>query len=200
MSTEFTAPIYEGKEITFEQFMLRCARNFGALVSMRDEPLDAPIPDEFQPDDYHKKEVEKLQNELDNFVPPTREELEDKYQSAYNKAKADYDNKVKERKALRNRYTDMLEKVKNWQPPTSDHKNLKSFAIMQLWNSMDYDCSYSEFNFPDKDSWFTREFNTDHIKKSIAYHKEQYEKEVELCKERTEWVRKLKASLKGGEK
>lgn len=37
MPTGYTSPLYEGKEISFEQFALRCARNFGALVMMRDE-------------------------------------------------------------------------------------------------------------------------------------------------------------------
>lgn len=196
MPTGYTAPIYEGKEITFEQFMLRCARNFGALINMREESLDTPIPDEFQPSDYYKKRIEELQNKLTSFVRPTREDLESKYQSAYDKAKAEYDEREVRRKAMRNRYADILEKVKNWQPPTDEHKNLKEFAISQLEGSMDYDCHYHEFTFTDKESWIEREMNDDeHIINILNYYKEEYAKEVKACKERTEWVRQLKASL-----
>lgn len=196
MPTGYTAPIYEGKEMTFEQFMLRCARNFGALISMREEPLDVPIPDDFQPDDYHKNQIEKWQKKAAMFVRPKREDLESEYQAAYDKAKAEYDEKEVERKALRNRYADMIEKVKNWQPPTSDHENLKKFAISQLEDSMNHDCHYWEFTFLDKERWVESEMNRDDFfAKNLAYHKEQYEKEVKACKARTEWVRQLKASL-----
>jgi len=37
----------------FRTFAMSCARAFGALITMRDEPADAPIPDEFKPDPYH---------------------------------------------------------------------------------------------------------------------------------------------------
>lgn len=58
MPTGYTSPLYEGKEISFEQFALRCARNFGALVMMREEPLDTPIPEKFNPCEYCKREYE----------------------------------------------------------------------------------------------------------------------------------------------
>ena len=45
MPTGYTAGILEGE--TFEQYALQCAKAFGALVMMRDEPSDAPIPDQF---------------------------------------------------------------------------------------------------------------------------------------------------------
>jgi hypothetical protein len=48
MPTGYTAPIADG--MTFEQFALGCARAFGALVTMRDEPSDAPIPERLEPD------------------------------------------------------------------------------------------------------------------------------------------------------
>lgn len=45
MPTGYTAAIKYG--ITFKEFALDCARNFGACISMRDEPRETPIPDEF---------------------------------------------------------------------------------------------------------------------------------------------------------
>lgn len=196
MPTGYTAPIYEGKEITFEQFMLRCARNFGALVDMRDEPLDTPIPDEFEPSEFYENKIKIYEAKLAAYVRPTREELDAEYQTAYDKAKVEYDLKEIERESMRKRYADMLEKVKNWQPPTSDHENLKKFAISQLEDSIDYDCRYHEFSFPDKDSWIETEMKSDeYIIKYLNYYKEQYAEEVKKCQERTKWVRHLKGSL-----
>ena len=38
MPTGYTLDLYNGKDITFEEFVLKCARAFGALIDMRDEP------------------------------------------------------------------------------------------------------------------------------------------------------------------
>ena len=53
MPTGFTCDIKDG--ITFERFALNCARAFGALINMRDDSLDAEIPDEIKPSDHHVK-------------------------------------------------------------------------------------------------------------------------------------------------
>ena len=55
MPTGYTAKIADGQ--TFEEFILSCARAFGALVEMRDEPADAPIPEEFKPSAYHTTQI-----------------------------------------------------------------------------------------------------------------------------------------------
>lgn len=46
MPTGYTYPVCEGKITEFPDFALSCARAFGALISMREEPMDAPLPDE----------------------------------------------------------------------------------------------------------------------------------------------------------
>lgn len=58
MPTGLTNPIYEGREnFTFEDFAMRCARNFGAFVDLRDEPLDMEIDIDkhFQPSGYYHR-------------------------------------------------------------------------------------------------------------------------------------------------
>ena len=52
------------KKLTFPQFAMRCARAFGALIEMRDDSMDAPIPDEFSPSDYHVKAKAKAEETL----------------------------------------------------------------------------------------------------------------------------------------
>lgn len=64
MPTGYTAPIYEGKQITFPEFAMQCARAFGALIDMRDDPMDSPIPDAFVPDTYHARELVKAREQL----------------------------------------------------------------------------------------------------------------------------------------
>ena len=56
MPTGYTATLME-KGQTFQEFIMGCARAFGALIEMRDSPNDAPIPDKFEPSDYHAKRL-----------------------------------------------------------------------------------------------------------------------------------------------
>ena len=55
MPTGYTSKIADG--IGFKDFALSCARAFGACIEMRDDPSDKPIPNEFKPNDYHKKRM-----------------------------------------------------------------------------------------------------------------------------------------------
>jgi hypothetical protein len=64
MPTGFTADICKGAEVSFEDFAMTCARAFGALYSMRDEPMDAPIPETFVASGYHADELEKAKARL----------------------------------------------------------------------------------------------------------------------------------------
>ena len=86
MPTGYTLDLYDGKDITFEEFALRCARAFGALISMRDEPIDAPIPERFEPSDYHLKELEKAKKRLKEVKKWNEETAEQEAVRAYQEA------------------------------------------------------------------------------------------------------------------
>ena len=64
MPTGYTADVMDGKVTDFKLFAMQCARAFGALVIMRDEPLNAEIPDEFSPSNYHFQELEQARERL----------------------------------------------------------------------------------------------------------------------------------------
>ena len=201
MPTSYTAPIYEGEEnFTFKKFAMRCARNFGALIEMRGEPLDAEIDFDkcFQPSDYYKKALERVEKEYQEFLdnPPTAEELGKKYDEKVNNDFEKFLERRESRKVLQERYAAMLEQVKAWEPPTEEHNNLKEFMISQLQRSMDYDCVvYSPYT-DDREEYIKYHMSPDPLLKEIAYYKERYEKEVELCNNRKQWVIKLMQSLK----
>ena len=201
MPTGYTAPIYEGKEnFTFKKFVMRCARNFGALVEMRGEPLDAEIDFDkcFQPSDYYKKALERVEKEYQEFLdnPPTAEELGKKYDEKVNNDFEKFLEREESRKALQEKYAAMLEKVKAWEPPTEEHNGLKEFMISQLQRSMDFDCVvYSPYT-DDREEYIKYHMSPDPLLKEIAYYKERYEKEVELCNNRKQWVMQLMESLK----
>jgi hypothetical protein len=64
--TGYTATLTE-KDQTFEQFVWACARNFGALITMRDDPMDAPVPELFELRSYYSERVEEARKELQAF-------------------------------------------------------------------------------------------------------------------------------------
>jgi len=195
MPTGYTLDLYDGKDITFEEFALRCARAFGALISMRDEPIDAPIPERFEPSDYHLKELEKAKKRLKEIKKWDEETAEQEAVRAYQEALKKREEFVKKNNLIRKRYEDMLSKVQKWKPPTIEHVNLKQFMIQQLVESIEYDCFIPEM--PQRLSG--EEYKEQQIKKALSdidYHEREYAEEVNRVYERNRWLLSLRESLK----
>jgi len=139
MPTGYTADIEN--DISFEDFILGCARAFGATMHQRDDNMkDRPKLRDTE-NSYHvdalseaKKKVAELEsmrgvNDRTAYGKKVIEEETASSQSYFN-------SKI----SLRNKYEAMLQKVYNWNPPTPDHDNLKKFMIEQITTSIDFDC------------------------------------------------------------
>lgn len=197
MPTGYTADIYEGKKVTLKDYIMLCARQFGACITMRDDPLSVPIPEEFQPDDYHLKQIERIEKELKELRdnPKSPKEWEEEYQKAYAKAINEYGEREYQKAKLKLRYENMIMEVSNWEPPTKDHHNLKEFALRQLKESMEFDTSTYPFKFPEMNEWVICKSTGSELLKDLAYHKEQYAEEVVRCQKRNQWIKDLRGSL-----
>lgn len=198
MPTGYTSDLYEGKDITVRDFILRCARGMGALIMMRDDPMDAPIRT-FEPSDYHAKAIEKARARLDELADmhpdEIRRQAEDAHLKAYNSWRERRDDKL----VMRGRYEDMLNQVKAWHPPTPDHEGLRKFMIEQLTTSIEFDCSVTPSRFdeppvrePDG-AWFTKQ--VEKAQHDLVYHVEEDAKERARTAERNAWVQALMESL-----
>lgn len=194
MPTGYTAALIEEKEISFEKFVLTCSRAFGALIEMRDEPMDAKIPDEFRVSEYHTAELEKAMQRLNEFKSFTSEDYNKKAREKLEQDVADYERRVEKNRFIRQRYSDMLIRVKNWEEPSPDHKELKKFMIEQIESSVKFDI-YE----PDKpvimtgEEWANKELAS--ITWNIEYHTKKYQEEVERVASRNGWVKQLRNSL-----
>jgi hypothetical protein len=196
MPTGYTASIKDG--ITFEEFALDCARAFGACVTMRDDPMSKPIPDSFEPSDYHTKALAQEKSNLTRLNSMTIAEAEVV-------AKAEYDREIKrikkslrESKDLMAKYSNMLRQVEAWQPPTSEHFEMKKFMMEQITSSMEHDDMTEYYTeHPPKllngEEWLKETIAT--TTRSIQYHKDEHTKEVERAKSRSGWVKALRNSL-----
>jgi hypothetical protein len=196
MPTGYTADVVDGKITDFNRFALQCARAFGALINMRDDPWDAAIPDEFEPSNYNQKKLEESRERLLKLQKMTTEEVEEQCAIAYKNTIADRE-KYKSRQKLENdRLEAMAEHVRNWTPPSANHSEMKNFMLEQLRISK-HDLSYFDKSPIKKltpKEWLVEQIEEAH--KDIGYHSAEYEKEVERTKGRNLWIKQLRASLK----
>lgn len=194
MPTGYTSDLYEGKDVDFPDFVMTCARAFGATITMRDEPLDAPIPDEFPPSSYNQQRLAEARQRLAEVRAWTDEDAEAAARGSHEANHAAWERSVQEKNERQARYTAMLAKVQAWLPPTSEHESLKKFMAEQLTESIRCDCT----TWDPPTAMSGAEFRAAQEQKAlrdIDYHTAEHVKEVERAAERTEWVRALRASL-----
>lgn len=195
MPTGYTAAIENG--ITFEQFALSCSRAFGALIEMRDEPLSAPIPEEFELPTYHKDALEGAQARLAELLAITPERAAEEAAREHEAKLESHRQAVEKKEQLEKKYRAMLDDVAAWVPPSEDHKELKEFMIRQLFESIKFDCDTSYLKEPlllPVAEWLERQIKA--CENDVAYHTDEQAKDVERTKTRNEWLRALRGSLK----
>lgn len=195
MPTGYTAPIADG--INFEQFVMGCARGFGALIMMRDEPADAPIPERFEPSDYHLRKLEELHAETDELATLSPSDCDARAADEYAAAEVRRLDRLMEMDALRDKYKAMMEAVDAWTPPSQDHVHLQQFMRKQLTESTDFDCdaSYYASETPRLTGPAWLEQRLEKARRDIAYHEQQHKEEVDRTNQRNEWLRLLRESL-----
>lgn len=195
MPTGYTDAIKDG--IDFPTFAMRCARNFGATIEMRDEPLDAPIPERFEVSDYHLKALKHAREEQKRLSKLSDEECEAEALASFTDAKRDYLDSIKEKQATEAAYRAMLEKVRQWQPPTPDHEGLKAFMVEQIEQSIKHDCATDYLVPPHArtgQEWVNLCMSQQ--ARDIEYHGDHYDEDLQRARDRSEWVKALRESLR----
>ena len=198
MATGYTSSIEKG--ISFKDFTMQCARAFGALIEMRDEPMDKEAPEKFEPSTYHSEALEKSENKLVELQNMNYIDICDAAELEYEESIERELKWSKERNELKQKYNDMLFNVENWQPPTPDHNDLKRFMIEQIESSIKFDCHNHKSDIKkldikklSGDEWMEKEVNS--AIRNIKYHSEGHIKEIERIKRRNKWVKDLRESL-----
>lgn len=195
MPTGYTAAIIEGDGTDFPSFALSCARAFGALITMRDDAPDAPIPDSFPVDDYHERARERAVAELLDLAQMTDDECRIAAQQEYVEALARHRELLCKQAEDKRRYEEMLDKALAWNPPTDDHAELKAFMVEQIQQSIRFDTTYQ---WPEPQKKSHAEWRADKHEKAerdVEYHEKEHAKAVERADGRSAWVQQLKASL-----
>jgi len=194
MPTGYTSDLYDGKPTSFRAFVLRCARGMGALVTMREDPMDAPIPDSFEPSNHHAEKEQTARARIVALMQMTDEEMKSSAREEHLKNLAQWESSSHEAKERVGRYQEMLHQVSHWTPPTPDHQEFKTFMIEQLEISIKHDgWVSSEPKEATPEDWKNAAITQ--AGKDISYHAIEWQKEKQRADERTQWVRQLKGSL-----
>ena len=199
MPTGYTAKLYEGKPQTFQEFALSCARAFGALISTKEDRMDAPIPEAFEPDSYYAQAIDRDRQALREIASLSEPECAARAERGYLDAVASHAKSLADSKAIRERYAAMLERVRAWVPPSSEHVGLKNFMEEQLASATKFDdmTEYYERNAPKRKTgaeW--QQAQIDALTHSIGYSIEHHAKEHSLAAQRTRWINDLRKSLR----
>ena len=200
MPTGYTDKIKDG--ISFNEFIMNCARAFGALVTIRDS-MGVPIPQKFEPSDYHKKEAKKYEGELKRLKELSLKEAEIESKKEFEEEKTTVENLMKESEELELKYRDMLLKANEWIPPSLDHGGLKKFMIRQIEDSIKFDCGsdYWKNNYPKlstPEDWLRNKKIK--AERDILYHQKHDFEERERTDGRNLWLTRLRDSLKEDKK
>lgn len=197
MPTGYTARLVD-KGQTFEEFVWTCARGMGALVMMRDHPMDAPIPKEFKPSDHHLKAFLKAQKELKKLQSFTKDQVKVYGLKRMATRMKELRDGKKRNDLEKMRLELMTNKVRAWVPPTNEHEAFKRFMLQQLETSSVYG-DYYEQEFERMKQLNIRAYYDEAVAKAakdIVYHGAEHKKEMEMTEDRNKWLRQLREGLK----
>lgn len=194
MPTGYTS-IIEEKDATFEEYVWRCARAFGALVTLRDDSLDVPVPAELKPSQHHAEWAAEARAKLDRLANLIAEEAERLAREDYERRAAAHRERVENGAKVAARYAAMRAKVADWQPPTPEHVGLKEFMLQQI--DLCAKDGFAPYDGPPRHepvrAWVERQ-RAEAAADVLRYEAGQREEEARTAK-RNEWIAALRASV-----
>jgi hypothetical protein len=196
MPTGYTAAVVDGTITELAPFALQLARGMSALVMMRDDPWDKPIPERFEPSPYHWEQLDAVTKERDRLLALSDAEAENEARAAFDAALAEKERYLAAKAEQRERYLAMILKVQAWEGAPD---GLKDFALQQLNEGMRFDCDVGDGSYwPEPElvsgpTWRSRALAK--VEQQIGYHATKCGEERQRVDERNAWVAQLRKSL-----
>jgi hypothetical protein len=196
MPTGYTARVASGEVTDLAPFVMQLARGMSALITMRDEPFDAPIPERFEPSTYHADEMTKAVEELTRLLAMSSSEAKAAAGAEFDEAVASHEHYSAVMYAKRERYDAMIRQLEAWQgaPP-----GIKEFGLQQLRESIRCDCddpigfAACKPNRKTRNLWRAEELAE--ADRQIEYHSREYANELARVQQRNAWLAQLRRSL-----
>ena len=198
MPTGYTAGIESGKITTGKEFLLLCARAFGACMEMRDEPLTVPIPKEFEVSPYYQYMVAETCEKIAKLKMMPQEEILSEIEKEEREEAERYLRIHKVNQEHEDRYSKVVYEVKKWNPPSPEHAELKEFALNQIKvsrNTCDTDKWIEGRIRPKKtpEEWLATKVAD--LEEDLVFYDAKWKEEVERVKRNNQWLAKLRESL-----
>lgn len=124
MPTTLTSKIYDGSDMSFRSYALKCAACIDYCVKVTDSgrlPLPIDKVPVLKPEKWYKETIKRYENELAEYEVLKRNP--ERLKEAYEKEKKrredylnEYDADSLRKKDLRKRYESMVTTVKSWHP------------------------------------------------------------------------------------
>ena len=198
MPTGYTAGIESGKITTGKEFLMLCARAFGACMEMRDEPLTVPIPKEFGVSPYYQYMVAETCEKIAKLKMMPQEEILSEIEKEEREEAERYLRNRKVNQEQEDRYSKIVYEVKKWNPPSPEHAELKEFALNQIKisrNTCDTDKWVESRIRPKKtpEEWLATKIAD--LEEDLIFYDAKWKEEVDRVKRNNEWLAKLWGSL-----
>jgi hypothetical protein len=195
MPTGYTSVVENGSVTDLRTFALTCARGMMALITMRDDPADAPIPERFEPSPYYADKLAEDRAALERLRAMTPPEREAAAEAAYQADCAGEAAYLEEKRIVRNRYNAMIAQVVAWD---CEADGLKEMMLEQLHRGREFDAPeggtyWKEPKRLTGQEWFEREEKR--LYEATARSAAELEKEIQRVEGRNAWVARLRRSL-----
>lgn len=191
MPTGYTEIIERGA--TFEQYVWRCARGMGALIMMRDDALNAPIPQRFEPDtSCYDATIAKAQSRLRELRGMKPEAVQAAADAAHAAAVESIRASNAHSQGITDAYVAMRKRVVAWDPP-ADHAGLKRFMLDQIDLCLEHRGPIREPKRQAPRAWLAEQLAA--AERDIAYGTERRDAEIARAAERNAWIAALRESV-----
>lgn len=196
MPSGYTAAVADGEITDLKAFALLCARGMGALVTMREEPMSAPVPQALEPSPYYAERVQKAKARFSELDAMTAEQVTAAAKAAHAEAIAARDRYREQKREKAGRYDRMIDQVRAWRGAP---EGLKEFMLSQLLESKRFDCSDYEYPVPDEQApvaWFSEQVAAATVELRRA--EDDLDAEIARTNGRNAWLKQLHDSLAAG--
>lgn len=187
---------------TFAEFVLASARQMSILYSLRDQPMDAPLPEKLEPAGYWDNEVAERTQKLAELEALTTEQ--DQHAYGWRVKDEEIQWHLKEHAAQQKdlaRVRETLAAVEAWEiPPDEDLDGLKRVMLEQLNECLRinghgyHEKAARELGEATPLAFFER--NLDYARRDVASAREYQQKELDRTARANQWLTALRESLK----
>jgi hypothetical protein len=198
MPNGYTADIYEGKDITLREYLMKVGRGMSMAIMQRDEALDAPVKLR-EPSKYSLERLGEALEAKHKLLTMTQADRNSAAAQEWESQKLAHQQAVRNRDGMRKRYQAMIDQVEAWEP-VEKVAYVKEHALRYLRESMDFDCPSSGRVYPEDPGdtwngyeWFDKELSR--LNKDIEYHREAWDEEVERVNDFNEHILAFHESL-----